>query len=392
MKPQFLTLSFCLLFALTYSAHLWINQRFTKEREELRLLNERTALEKSDRWRRDSERLQQDFVRARSDLATRQQAELEKALGGPMKTIVNDPRLNIRQMIRAVAAQAAPAGSQVNVRVDRFTDFQLNLEVPASTDDESLVRIANDILRETSDYLSTVLIVRKGEVAGELTRDEIQSVYNWGSVERPALEKLLRPQVKESEPEFDTSRSNVRPAQAVPAERARLALNAAIKQAAEGFQDAVKTQNEVFDLKGFQLIEISARQKRVVDANQAVRKAGDLLRDTPAAYERMLKEAGVSAEESEQIVAEYRSSAPKGIAARRMVQLFESRSAAGLAMLDVLERNSTEWELDATGDFISFKSARVSDLLREAQRLFGEETVALERAMADALTRAPVSQ
>jgi hypothetical protein len=301
-----------------------------------------------------------------------------------MKAIVNDPRLTLPQMIRAVAAQAAPAGTRVQVRVDRFIDFQLHLDLPASADQNSISQITTNILKETSDYLSSLIIVRQGEIIAELTRDEIQSIFDWNSADPEAITKLLRNEEEQrATPAFDTTRTTTAPNAAfdLPQERARAAFSKLIDEALDNIKKAVDLQNTALNLKGLRTKDFSPRRKQITEANALLRTAATTLQESTTAYEKLLRAEGLSNSDIDTIVASLRKTPPPTRDLRRVLDLFQSRASAGLELFNILDRHLQGWDPDATGDYFTFNSETLSEQVREQQRLLAEETIALEKAL-----------
>ena len=381
MNARFLSIGFCVIFVAVYLGYSHIIEEFADRRAELRRYHEKLATDKESEWRAQSELLQQELVRKRNDLAEQQQQDLAQAFGGPMKAIVNDPRLSLTQMIRAVGAQAAPAGTRVQVRVDRFIDFQLHLDLPASVDQSAIVLLVTEVLRETSDYLSSLICVRSGEIVAELTRDEIQSIFDWNAADAEAVAKLSRNQEEQrATPAFDTT-GTTRLTNVLPQERARIAFAKRIDEALEEVKKAVDLQNRALDLRGLRTKDFSGRREQIAEAKAMLRGAAATLEEPTAAYEALLRQEGLPNAAIEGIIVPLRKALPPTRDLRRVIELFQARAAAGAELFNILDRHQQGWDPDGTGEYFTFNSESVAEQVRHQQRLLSEETVALEKAL-----------
>jgi hypothetical protein len=101
-------------------------------------------------------------------LRSEQDKELEKAWGDGPAAIAKDFRLNISQMLKALAQGASPKGSKVEVSIDRFTDFVVSIELLAKEPSPVLASVSAQILEFGTPYLQRVSFFADGSLLGEL--------------------------------------------------------------------------------------------------------------------------------------------------------------------------------------------------------------------------------
>ena len=137
--------------------------------------------------RREIEESQANFNSESNKRTAEYRRELEQALGGPLLALTKDPSLNIETMLRKTAQACAPKGASVEVHVDRFTEFDIDLIVRASLTKLEMANIAKKFLALCSQYVNSVRFIYQREMLGELDKRAIDQVPNWESISPPAV-------------------------------------------------------------------------------------------------------------------------------------------------------------------------------------------------------------
>lgn len=109
----------------------------------------------------------------------RREQELIVAAGGPADHAVKDPDLNISQMLERLALACAPSGSRATVKVDRFTEFELVIDIESQAVSSVLGEMTTCVLSRAAPYLHTIRFTRQNTLIAELTPDSLASVGDW---------------------------------------------------------------------------------------------------------------------------------------------------------------------------------------------------------------------
>ena len=150
--------------------------------------------------------LQQDADRA---LTTNQKVlerkrtyaeEVVKALGGPVAAVTKNPALDIRQMLDQIARACAPAGTEVSVTVDRFTEFEVTMVLSGPSTFTRLAEISKCFLTNCIPYVHSLQFIQGNEVLAGLNGVAIESVTNWNDVSVESVQELLLAAGTQSQP------------------------------------------------------------------------------------------------------------------------------------------------------------------------------------------------
>jgi hypothetical protein len=114
-----------------------------------------------------------------------------QALGGPVSAAVKDPALNLRQMIEQTAVACAPPGTRAAVTADRFTEFDVALQLPDAVPTGKLAEISKSLLENTTPYVHSLRMIAADEVLAHLEPAAIASVTNWNTVRTDAVKALI---------------------------------------------------------------------------------------------------------------------------------------------------------------------------------------------------------
>jgi hypothetical protein len=134
---------------------------------------------------RDNAVKQQALERANAEAK-----QLTEALGGPVGAAWKNPDLSIAQMLEATAKAIAPPRTEVQVQVDRFTEFDLALTLPVEAH-PSIAELCLGVLRHGGPYLSTVRITQGDEVLADLDDRAIASVPDWSKATARQMREVL---------------------------------------------------------------------------------------------------------------------------------------------------------------------------------------------------------
>jgi hypothetical protein len=88
------------------------------------------------------------------------------AFGGPVPAAVKNPKWSIAEMLQQTAVACAPPGTRVTVSVDRFTDFDVALELPDGVSRDQIADIGRILITNTLPYVHSVRFYEAGQSAG----------------------------------------------------------------------------------------------------------------------------------------------------------------------------------------------------------------------------------
>jgi hypothetical protein len=168
-----------------------VNLWFRSEQQAFEAHHQRDLAEDTQQWAREEAARK---VAAHEEALTRvreRQRQLEQAWGGAAEAAWKNPDLTIAQMLEQLARACAPSGTRVAVRIDRFTDFEVGLELKRDTAKPQLAEASVCLLRHATPYLRNLRFSTGGAVLAELDTQAIDSVGDWSFASSAEAEKLL---------------------------------------------------------------------------------------------------------------------------------------------------------------------------------------------------------
>ena len=140
--------------------------------------------------REDAEQAQAD-QQAALDRQKTYAAEEANVLGGPLGMAVKTPGLSIQQMLNQIALACAPAGTEVSVTVDRFTEFDVAFVLNRTLALAQMAEISRCLLTNGTPYVHSLRFIQGNEVLAELSGANLESVTNWNDLSVDAVKELL---------------------------------------------------------------------------------------------------------------------------------------------------------------------------------------------------------
>jgi hypothetical protein len=361
---------------VTTGIWLVIRDGFRREQSEFLSRHRETIMAREREWARERAQRELDWHTKARERTHRQAQELETALGGPAAAAARNPDLGIGASMERVAQACAPRGTRVRVRVDRFTEFTLVLELASPLHEAALAELAHCILAYSATYVDRLQFSLRGNVLAQLDRRAIESVSDWSQINPGDVQRLLAiPNIenrtadftsedRESLPESDEdAASNQTPEDKVQDEafeRFQASMTAANKR----FQSALKLQ--------FQALEqIDVGQREDLAANHGMLQQAETL----AAQARPVLE-NPSGEYRSILLAARLDSAYVNSAARTVAQRYDSMRTATAevfnqlsnhrrsadALLVSLARHFGDWSYDSQQRGIKYTAAGTQDL------------------------------
>ena len=180
--------------------------------------------------------------------------EWEAAVGGPARAVAKNLDLSLGEMLQQAAEVCAPTGTVVTVRVDRFTDFMVNLDFSQPVPVPQMAGAAACLLQVGAPYLHSLRFFHNCRFLAELDRRGIEALPDWSTASAAMVEPLLWPETEpatlpavagspreETEPAGDFKRLR-------DAERALEALQ---DQQMEQLKTLLKAQSDAVNLADF---------------------------------------------------------------------------------------------------------------------------------------------
>lgn len=121
----------------------------------------------------------------------RRRAEQVQAAGGELAYALCDPGVSLRRSLTLIAENCLPAGTTVEVRVERFVEFEVMARLPARVAPGALAQATRCLLIEAAGLVHSLTFVADGTVAARLDRQTIESVADWAAIPDSQLESLL---------------------------------------------------------------------------------------------------------------------------------------------------------------------------------------------------------
>lgn len=121
----------------------------------------------------------------------RRRVELVQAAGGELAYALCDPGVSLRRSLALIAESCLPPGTAVEVRVERFIEFEVVARLSVRATSEAMAKAARCILIEAAGPIHTLTFVANGAVAARLDRQTIESVPDWTAIPDSQLQALL---------------------------------------------------------------------------------------------------------------------------------------------------------------------------------------------------------
>src|SRR5436190_7878378 len=282
---------------------------FTSTRIQNHFEEARADLQREYRVRlqeKEGERTQRLFearIRWTEELETRNREllqERERTLGGPLEEILKNPDLSIGQMLLGIAAHYTPTGSRAQVRVERFTEFTIYLDLLPSVSAEARAQLCKDIIKDGLPYVSTLVLRRAGNVVGIIEREAIESVADWTNVPISTVAAMLGKSMAPEDSAWASAGNSVEKTRAStapgsPEERAERLFMRQFKQAEEALSNAIKLQDEAVSLERLRIKEdLGPRRKQLETAGKLARQFVNFFQDALYIYEGLLQSEKLS--------------------------------------------------------------------------------------------------
>jgi hypothetical protein len=322
----------------------------------------------------------------------RHREEWLRAMGGPLGVALKDPGLTLTGMIEELARACAP-GSRAHARAERFSEFNVFIELPVATERAALAEIARSLLAYTSEYVHRVQFSHAGALVGELDRRSIESISDWSNAPIARIEKLISDPEHSEPPTFvgavgsQPQTTSVEP-QNLPEEfreqnRAEQQFQARCKQANQQLVSAMEFQSDAVNLAGAKSArDFDDRRATLARAEKIAAEAKAVLADPVAEYERVLRERkldSVYVRAATRTAAQTYGRSPEAIL--KVFDLLARRSRSAAEFLDVMKNNFSLWTYSAIEQRYEFQDNRAQEDYLRAIRKFDNDSRAIQAAI-----------
>ncbi|HAM71974.1 MAG TPA: hypothetical protein DCM86_10060 [Verrucomicrobiales bacterium] len=323
--------------------------------------------------------------RAAFELEIRRREQVERLLGGPLDAIVKEPGVGISEMIRRLAVAVVPQGATPVVRVERFTEFLLSVDLPSAATYDEMAAWSREIVSRAGRYLHLVRFIREGMVVGEIDRGEIEQIRDWGKAGTPEIVSRLK-----NSPELETGvgestagevdLSALRPAPPAADSEAReeeekgpnaayAQFNSLVKARMQGVTNALTEMGKAINLG---LLRSSAATRARVAALEAtiaeLQPAKVFFHNPAAAMDEILATRGAEALYRSITVRTLKARYNAVLQADRMFNSFSEYGAVLKSFLDTMERYRSSWTLTSDGQRLDFADPSVDVAYQKAIR------------------------
>lgn len=152
---------------------------------------------KQRQWQAELQRLKDAGEREAHERATRFNNEVVRAFGGPVQMAVKNPSLTIEEMLGQTARACAPRETDVEVQVDRFTEFEARVTFPPGTDQSQAAGFLDCFVEQCGTYLDSVRIRAIPELDWLIDRQAIRSIVAREASVRDVISRADAPRAKQ---------------------------------------------------------------------------------------------------------------------------------------------------------------------------------------------------
>jgi len=107
--------------------------------------------------------------------------------GDPLEEALKNPKLTIREMLLQSAQASAPSNAQVDVKVDRFTEFDIFVALKDRPEPAQLARVVRVLLGKNAKYVNSVRFVYGDQLIWFIDRRKIDSIPSWEDLSFEAI-------------------------------------------------------------------------------------------------------------------------------------------------------------------------------------------------------------
>jgi hypothetical protein len=332
---------------------------------ELKGWDARRVAERDSQWAQEKADHDQAAQLADAQRQARHLAQLTEACGGPAAFVVKNPAYPIWQMLEQLTKAGVPAGSKVQVRVDRFIEFAITVELPRAATPRELAEWSQFIVGPANEYVYDLRFVYKNTVVGALDRPMIDSVPDWLAVSLDEIASRFFEDVSPPDTPMAQDAPNTNSQPANPEDELESTRN--FREAQTAFYNDENYQIDA--LRKFHNLCASAyawgplssvdrlhdKEQELVDGEKAFADARSFIENMPAEYEHRLLVHNVNP----QIVA----IASRGFQTRQdsslpvLEQLLKADSgyeASVMAFLKAMEPQWGSWQAKQDGERLLF--------------------------------------
>lgn len=287
----------------------------------------------------------------------------------------------LARLVRNVVREAL----QVSVRVDRFVEFELVVELPRAAPRTELALWSRDLLRHAGPYLYSLKYLHAGTILGSIDREGIEAVAADAEDALTLLDRRLQPPSTSGPPDSPEGKTDpsvsagtgpVNEAALPPgwldpeSARAQMIHQAVvqdIQRRAQGFFEAVRELSGVVNRLGregpgsIEVIRGTVTRERaaLADTRKFLAAPGGLL-------DERLREAGFGETYRRAAVRTFRRSYPAEREAERMISQAQRYADVLLALLALMEKHRIEWAVLPEVQKIQFLDPDLFEVYRDS--------------------------
>lgn len=184
--------------------------------------------------------------------ASRLHEELVMAAGGELAAALCDPEVTLSRAVELIAQHCLPTNATVQVRVDRFIEFEVTGFLTAEVPQMELARAARCLLTEAAGLVHSLRFAFQGQLVSGLDRQSIESVTNWATLTDDQVILLMAGPDSASE-----NRLVPRTALAEEEEQDRDSDAGRMREVLLGFDSTQSEQIKLFSAKSLELLQLS---------------------------------------------------------------------------------------------------------------------------------------
>jgi hypothetical protein len=186
--------------ATGFCIHVWFQER----QRAFYAQYQQDTTEELRQWSREDKDRKVKAYQTMQQLQHEHRQSLKVAWGGAAEAACKNPDLSIAGMLEELA-QACAQTSNVTVRVDRFTEFEISIRWDAAMDSGQLAKVSGCVLSQAAPFVRGLRFIQRGSVIAALDGRAIDSVSDWAKASLSDVQNLLTSQQSIASQNADSS-------------------------------------------------------------------------------------------------------------------------------------------------------------------------------------------
>lgn len=389
-----ITVTFAVFVGLTVGGLIAIEGLFRDRTEDLNAMHRLHLASRRSDWEKDAAGRVVDEQRAGQQRLVRRHEEMVLALGGPVAAAAKNPDADLAGMLRAICGLCVGNQSATQLSVERFTEFNLAVDLDLVPSGQSPEEILLCVLRHGSAYVNRMRFHRRGLIVAELDRRAIESISDWGAASLDTVRQLVAEMdevrgvvatpvaIRPSPAGRDEDEGNMSHRSQL-SKQALTRLGDAVSNSIQAINQAVRLQTAALGFENARGVnEITTARAQLLESGQILGDARAFFGDPAEFYRRVMVEVGL---DRLYIDAELRSrrllDAVNAPLALEIIAKAERRGRTAGQLLQVMGDALGTWTYDRLTRNFQFDSPQTAAAYRAAADQLSQDAAELDAAL-----------